>query len=196
MTIERVFVAGAGLMGHGIAQVHAAIGKQVALYEPELARAEAGRDRIAGNLDRAVAKGRLHARTATRRSRASSPTDDLAAAADADLVVEAVFEDLDVKSRLWAGLDGIAPPDAIFASNTSLDLHRQAGRRRSPSARRARFVGMHFFSPVPVMPLIELIRGTRDRRRDRGGRSATSPASSASRSSSRPTGRASSSTGS
>ena len=64
MSIERVFVAGAGLMGHGIAQVHAAIGKQVTLYEPELARAEAGRDRIAGNLDRAVAKGQLDRRTA------------------------------------------------------------------------------------------------------------------------------------
>ena len=61
MSIERVFVAGAGLMGHGIAQVHAAIGKRVALYEPELARAEAGRDRIAGNLERSLAKGRLSA---------------------------------------------------------------------------------------------------------------------------------------
>ena len=59
MAIEHVFVAGAGLMGHGMGQVHAAIGKQVALYEPELARAQAGRDRIAGNLDRSVAKGRL-----------------------------------------------------------------------------------------------------------------------------------------
>ena len=58
-SIERVFVAGAGLMGHGIAQVHAAVGLEVVLYEPELARAEAGRERIAGNLDRAVAKGRL-----------------------------------------------------------------------------------------------------------------------------------------
>src|SRR6266516_6416299 len=61
MSIERVFVAGAGLMGHGIAQVHAAIGKQLALYQPALARAQAGRDRIAGNLDRAVAKGKLDA---------------------------------------------------------------------------------------------------------------------------------------
>ena len=61
MSIDRVFVAGAGLMGHGIAQVHAAIGKQVDLYEPDLARAVAGRERIAGNLDRAVAKGRLDA---------------------------------------------------------------------------------------------------------------------------------------
>ena len=159
MSIDRVFVAGAGLMGHGIAQVHAAIGKQVALYEPELARAEAGRDRIAGNLDRSVAKGRLSAEDRDATLGRLVPTDDLAAAADADLVVEAVFEDLDVKSRLWAGLDGIAPPAAVFASNTSsISIDRLASS--VAEGRRARFVGMHFFSPVPVMPLIELIRGT------------------------------------
>ena len=74
MTIERIFVAGAGLMGHGIAQVHAAIGKQVTLYEPELARAEAGRDRIAGNLERAVAKGRLGAATRDATLERLTPT--------------------------------------------------------------------------------------------------------------------------
>jgi 3-hydroxybutyryl-CoA dehydrogenase len=159
MSVERVFVAGAGLMGHGIAQVHAAIGKQVALYEPELARAEAGRDRIAGNLDRSVGKGRLSPEERDATLARLAPTDDLAAAADADLVVEAVFEDLDVKSRLWAGLDGIAPPRAVFASNTSsISIDRLASS--VAEVRRARFVGMHFFSPVPVMPLIELIRGT------------------------------------
>ena len=159
MSIDRVFVAGAGLMGHGIAQVHAAIGKQVALYEPELARAEAGRDRIAGNLDRSVAKGRLSPEDRDATLARLVPTDDLAAAADADLVVEAVFEDLDVKSRLWAGLDAIAPPAAVFASNTSsISIDRLASS--VAEGRRARFVGMHFFSPVPVMPLIELIRGT------------------------------------
>ena len=159
MTVERVFVAGAGLMGHGIAQVHAAIGKHVALYEPELARAEAGRDRIAGNLDRSVAKGRLSPEDRDATLARLVPTDDLAAAADADLVVEAVFEDLDVKSRLWAGLDDIAPPQAVFATNTSsISIDRLAST--VAEGRRARFVGMHFFSPVPVMPLIELIRGT------------------------------------
>ena len=70
MTIERVFVAGAGLMGHGIAQVHAAIGLPVVLYEPDLSRAEAGRDRIAANLDRAVAKGRLTPGGPRRHARA------------------------------------------------------------------------------------------------------------------------------
>lgn len=158
MTIERVFVAGAGLMGHGIAQVHAAAGLGVVLYEPDLARAEAGRERIAGNLERAVAKGKLEAdvRDATlARIRASATLADVA---DADLVVEAVYEDIEVKHDLWRAIDALAPAAAIFASNTSsIAIHRLAeavGRERRP-----RFVGMHFFSPVPVMPLIELIRG-------------------------------------
>ena len=119
MAIRRVFVAGAGLMGHGIAQVHAAIGLDVALYEPELARAVAGRDRIAANLERAVAKGRLSAADRDAQLAQVRPTDRLDAAADADLVVEAVFEDPAVKTRLWAELDGRAPAGALFATNTS-----------------------------------------------------------------------------
>lgn len=158
MTIERVLVAGAGLMGHGIAQVHAAIGCEVALYEPDLARAEAGRARIAGNLERAVAKGRLEAGERDAILARVRPTADLAAAADRDLVVEAVFEDEAVKTALWADLDRRSPDAAIFASNTSsISIDRLAAALGE--ARRARFIGMHFFSPVPVMPLIELIRG-------------------------------------
>jgi 3-hydroxybutyryl-CoA dehydrogenase len=157
MTIERVFVAGAGLMGHGIAQVHAAVGKQVALYEPELARAAAGRDRIAANLQRAVDKGRLDAADRDATIARITPTDDASAAADSDLVVEAVFEDLGVKAALWRQLDGIAPPETRFASNTSSIAIRRLAESVS-SERRRRFVGMHFFSPVPVMPLVELIR--------------------------------------
>ncbi len=158
MTIERVFVAGAGLMGHGIAQVHAAIGLSVALYEPDLARAEAGRDRIAGNLDRAVAKGKITAEERDATIARIEPTAHVAPAADADVIIEAVFEDLGVKSALWRELDRIAPAAAIFASNTSsIAIHRLADA--VSKERRARFVGMHFFSPVPVMPLVELIRG-------------------------------------
>ena len=159
MSIERVFVAGAGLMGHGVAQVHAAIGKGVTLYEPDIARAQAGRDRIAGNLDRAVAKGRLSADDRALILGRITPTDRLDLVYDADLVVEAVFEDIEVKTALWRELDGRAPGRAIFATNTSsisIDLLASA---LAPS-RRPVFVGMHFFSPVPVMPLIELIRGT------------------------------------
>jgi 3-hydroxybutyryl-CoA dehydrogenase len=158
MSIERIFVAGAGLMGHGIAQVHAAIGLAVALYEPDLDRAVAGRDRIAGNLDRAVAKGRVTAEDRDATLARIAPTADPARVADADLVIEAIFEDVAIKSALWSELDALAPAGAIFASNTSsIAIHRLAEAVSHP--RRARFVGMHFFSPVPVMPLIELIRG-------------------------------------
>jgi len=159
MTIDRVFVAGAGLMGHGIAQVHAAIGKEVTVYEPDLARAEAGRDRIAGNLDRSVAKGRLDAQGREAILMRLTPTSDAAAVADADLVIEAVFEDLRVKTALWRELDGLASPTAIFATNTSSIAIRRLAEAVSGD-RRQRFVGMHFFSPVPVMPLVELIRSS------------------------------------
>jgi 3-hydroxybutyryl-CoA dehydrogenase len=160
MTTERTLVAGAGLMGHGIAQALAATGRSVALYEPDLARAEAGRNRIAGNLGRSVDKGRLAADERDAILARVTPTADLAAAADGvGLVVEAVFEDLEVKTALWSELDSRAPAEAIFASNTSsIAIDRLAAA--VGETRRPRFVGMHFFSPVPVMPLIELIRGS------------------------------------
>ena len=98
------------------------------LYEPELARAEAGRDRIAGNLQRAVDKGRLDAADRDATIARITPTDDAAAAADSDLVVEAVFEDLGVKSALWRQLDGIAPAGDDLRLEHELD--------RDPPARR------------------------------------------------------------
>src|SRR6478672_4243941 len=112
MPIDRVFVAGAGLMGHGIGQVHAAIGKHVTLYEPDLARAEAGRARIAGNLDRAVAKGKLDSDQRDAIVGRILATDDMELVRSADLVVEAVFEDLEVKRGLWSKLDERAPDAA------------------------------------------------------------------------------------
>jgi 3-hydroxybutyryl-CoA dehydrogenase len=159
MTNERVLVAGAGLMGHGIAQVLAATGRSVMLYEPDLARSVAGRDRTAANLERSVAKGRLDTAVRDGIIGRITATDDLAAAGDVDLVVEAIFEDLAVKTALWSELDRRAPERAIFASNTSsIAIDRLAAA--VGESRRALFVGMHFFSPVPVMPLIELIRGS------------------------------------
>jgi 3-hydroxybutyryl-CoA dehydrogenase len=158
MTVQRVFVAGAGLMGHGIGQVHAAIGKDVLLYEPDLTRAIAGRDRIAANLDRAIAKGKLDAKARDAILARVEPTADLSRVRMADLVVEAVFEDLDVKRELWRALDEMAPEATIFASNTSSISIDSLAQAVSPG-RKGRFVGMHFFSPVPIMPLIELIRG-------------------------------------
>jgi 3-hydroxybutyryl-CoA dehydrogenase len=157
--IERIFVAGAGLMGHGIGQVHAAIGKHVVLYEPDLARAQAGRERIAGNLERAVAKGKIDSDQRDAQIGRVLATDDLELVRSADLVIEAVFEDLDVKRKLWASLDERAPDGTIFASNTSSISIDKLAEAVSPE-RRERFVGMHFFSPVPVMPLVELIRGS------------------------------------
>ena len=146
MAIERVFVAGAGLMGHGIAQVHAAAGKRVALYEPDLARATAGRDRIAGNLERAVAKSRLHAADRDAILARLTATDDLAAAADADLVVEAVFEDVDVKTRaLGRRSTAIAPAAAIFGIEHVVDRHRPPGGRGGGGAAR----------PVRRRPLLQ-----------------------------------------
>ncbi|HLX35165.1 MAG TPA: 3-hydroxyacyl-CoA dehydrogenase NAD-binding domain-containing protein [Candidatus Limnocylindrales bacterium] len=158
MSFEYVFVAGAGLMGHGIGQVHAAIGKQVALYEPDLGRAEAGRDRIAGNLDRSVAKGRLSQADRDAILGRIHVTDQLDEVRNADLVIEAVFEDVAVKQGLWRQLDERAPEDTIFATNTSSISIDELAEALSP-ARRGQFVGMHFFSPVPVMPLVEMIRG-------------------------------------
>jgi 3-hydroxybutyryl-CoA dehydrogenase len=159
MTIERVFVAGAGMMGHGITQVLAAIGKDVVLYEPERTRATAGRDRVGSNLDRSVAKGRLSAEDRQSTLGRIEPSDDVSRAADVDLVIEAVFEDIDVKRALWSELDRLSPPATIFATNTSsISIDRLAEAVAEP--RRRRFVGMHFFSPVPVMPLVELIKGS------------------------------------
>jgi 3-hydroxybutyryl-CoA dehydrogenase len=157
--MDSVFVGGAGLMGHGIAQVFAATGRTVLLYEPDLARAEAGLDRIAGNLERSVAKGRLEAQARDELLRRIRPTDDTADAASAGLVVEAIYEDVEVKHRFWSDLDRRAPAHAIFASNTSSISIDTLAAAVSPD-RRGAFVGMHFFSPVPVMPLVELVRGS------------------------------------
>lgn len=159
MASRNVVVCGAGLMGHGIAQVMAAAGHTVTLYEPEAARAEAGRQRISANLERALAKGKLTAADRDQRLGRISVAASLAEAArNADLVVEAVFEDESVKRDLFAELDRTAPDGAILASNTSsISITRLAAA--VSEARRPRVVGIHFFSPVPVMPLIELIRG-------------------------------------
>jgi 3-hydroxybutyryl-CoA dehydrogenase len=159
MSIDAVFVAGAGLMGHGIAQVHAAIGKQVVLYEPDVTRAVAGRDRIAGNLERAVKKRKLAAEDRDATLERIQATDDPGLAAGAGLVIEAIFEELGVKRRFWSQLDRLAPAGAIFASNTSSISIDDLAAAVAPG-RRPAFVGMHFFSPVPVMPLVELVRGT------------------------------------
>lgn len=159
MAERNVLVCGAGLMGHGIGQSMAGAGHRVVLYEPEMARAEAGRARIGASLERAVGKGKItdEQRVAVldRVSVAKSLAD---AAKNAELIVEAVFEDEGVKRELFAQLAAGTPETTILASNTSsISITRLAAAL--PTARRGGFVGMHFFSPVPVMPLIELVRG-------------------------------------
>lgn len=158
MNVQRVLVAGVGFMGHGIAQVLAASGREVICYEPDLARAEAGRRRVAENLERLVTRGRLTAEEAAAILARLRATDEMARAAEVDLVVEAVPEDPMVKGQVLSQLDRIAPPAAIFATNTSsISIDRLAGSLSQ--ARRRRFLGLHFFSPVPVMPLVEIVPG-------------------------------------
>jgi 3-hydroxybutyryl-CoA dehydrogenase len=156
---RTILVCGAGLMGHGIAQSLAAAGHAVQVYEPERDRAVKGVERIAGNLQRSVDKGRLTDEERESQLGRITVAEDLpGGAAQADGAIEAVFEDLAVKRALFAELDGALPPGAFVASNTSSISITDLAAAVAPG-RRQRVVGMHFFSPVPVMPLVELIRG-------------------------------------
>jgi 3-hydroxybutyryl-CoA dehydrogenase len=156
MSIERVFVIGAGLMGHGIAQVSAAAGKHVTLSDRTAELADKGRQRVAGNVKRQVDKGKLEQGPADELLDRITTTEGADAAAGHDIVIEAVFEDEAVKRQTWAALSERADPNAIFATNTSsISITALA----TATDRPAKFIGMHFFSPVPVMGLIEIIRG-------------------------------------
>lgn len=154
--ISTVAVVGAGTMGTGIAIALLNGGLSVTLIEPREAALNKARSTIAGSIRRDAEKGRIDATTAEARSRALSTSTDLTAASGVDLVIEAVFEDIDVKREVFTKLDAITRPDAILASNTStLDLDLIAGFARDPS----RVVGLHFFSPANVMRLLEIVRG-------------------------------------
>jgi 3-hydroxybutyryl-CoA dehydrogenase len=156
MSIDRVFVIGAGLMGHGIAQVSAAAGKQVTLSDRTAELAEKGKTRIGGNLRRQVDKGKLEQSAADEVLGRIATSEGTSAAAGHGLVIEAVFEDEGVKRETWAALTESAGADALFASNTSsISITSLA----TATDRPAKFIGLHFFSPVPVMGLIEIIRG-------------------------------------
>ena len=156
MSIDRVFVIGAGLMGHGIAQVSAAAGKQVTLSDRTAELAKKGRDRIAGNLARQVEKGKLDQSSAEEMLGRVATAVGSDGAAGHDLLIEAVFEDEALKRETWAALTRSADADAIFATNTSsISITGLA----TATDRPAHFIGLHFFSPVPVMGLIEIIRG-------------------------------------
>jgi len=156
MSIDKVFVIGAGLMGHGIAQVSAAAGKRVTLADRTQELAEKGRQRIAANLARQVDKGKLEKAAADEVLSRITPSTGTAEAGGHGLVIEAVFEDEEIKRETWTALSAVADEDAIFASNTSsISITGLA----TATDRPRRFIGLHFFSPVPVMKLIEIIRG-------------------------------------
>jgi len=155
MEIEKVAVVGCGLMGSGIAEVAATSGFAVRVREIDEAAVEAGRERIRKSMDRAVDKEKLSAPdrdAAWERIAFTTRVSDLA---DSDLVIEAIVEDLDVKNELFSELDGLCGERTIFASNTSsLTITDMA----ASTERTDRFVGLHFFNPVPVMKLVEVVR--------------------------------------
>lgn len=157
MEIRKIAVLGAGIMGAGIAQVLAQAGFEVALRDIEERFVEKGLATIGGNLDRAVAKGKLDATEAGAvQARVRGTVDLESAVAAADLVIEAVVEVMDVKKTVYRELDRLCRPQTLFGSNTSgLSITEMAAVTKRPD----QFIGMHFFNPVPVMKLVELIRG-------------------------------------
>jgi 3-hydroxybutyryl-CoA dehydrogenase len=156
MAIGRVGVIGAGTMGNGIAQVCAQSGLEVYLGDVKPEYVERGLSAIEASLARLVKKGKASEAEAQKtRSRIASGV-DLEGAKGADFVIEAIVEDLDAKRALFRELDAILRPDAILATNTSsISVTKLAAATNRPN----RFIGMHFMNPVPIMELVEVIRG-------------------------------------
>jgi len=155
--IERAAVIGAGTMGSGIAVALAEAGLPVALIERDAAAVASGRQRVRGIYDRLVAGGRLTQAAAEERFDRIACSDDWSAIGAADLVIEAAFEDLEVKRDVFRRLDGIARQGAVLATNTSyLDVNLIAQATRRPQD----VIGLHFFSPANVMRLLEVVRGS------------------------------------
>ena len=153
--ITRVGVLGCGLMGSGIAQAASTAGFTTVARDVGAPLLDKGRAGIHKSLGRLVEKGKLTAADRDAASQRLSFTTDIAALRECDIVIEAVTEDLDLKNGLWRELDALCPPQTIFASNTSsLTIAAMAAATR----RADRFVGLHFFNPVPLMPLVEVVR--------------------------------------
>ena len=153
--ITRVGVLGCGLMGSGIAQTAAAAGFPTVVRDVADPLLERGRAGIVRSLDKLVEKGMLDPGARQGALERLAFTTDLDALRDCDIVIEAVTEDLELKNRLWRELDDLCPPATLFASNTSsLAIAQMA----AATARGDRFVGLHFFNPVPLMPLVEVVR--------------------------------------
>ncbi|MGZ4135623.1 MAG: 3-hydroxyacyl-CoA dehydrogenase NAD-binding domain-containing protein, partial [Tumebacillaceae bacterium] len=156
MTIKTVGVIGAGTMGNGIAHVFARSGYEVTLVDVENRFLQRGLDTISKNLEREVSKNKITAENrdaALKRIRSTTNRADLAAA---DFVVEAATEKFDIKSQIFRDIDAITRPDIILASNTSsISITKIGALTKRPD----KVIGMHFFNPVPVMKLVEVIRG-------------------------------------
>ena len=155
MEISKVGVLGAGLMGHGIAQVSAEAGYDVVLREVDEGRLQKGIGRIEKQLARAVEKGKAEQTQADEVRGRIQGTLDYSDFGDCDLVVEAITENLELKLEMWRELDGIVKEDAICATNTSsLSVIDQA----AVTSRPQKFIGLHFFNPVQRMPLLEVVK--------------------------------------
>lgn len=156
MTIEQVFVIGAGQMGGGIAQVCAQAGYQVTLHDVSSEAYDRGFQVIVKNLSRNVEKGRMTEEEKQAVLDRFTKSTDIQNAKNADIVIEAAVENMEVKAKIFAQLDEIAPAHAILATNTSsLPITEIAAATKRPE----KVIGMHFMNPVPVMQLVEIIRG-------------------------------------
>jgi 3-hydroxybutyryl-CoA dehydrogenase len=155
MAIRKVGVLGCGLMGSGIAEVAAKAGFETVVREVEQGFLDKGMGRIRGSLDKAVEKGKLAAEDRDAALGRLTGTTDIGALADCDLVIEAIVENLEEKGRAYAAVGAVAKEGVILASNTSSLTVTQLAMA---SSRPDRFVGLHFFNPVPVMKLVEIVR--------------------------------------
>jgi 3-hydroxybutyryl-CoA dehydrogenase len=153
--IKKVGVLGCGLMGSGVAEVAARSGYETVVREVSSELMEKGVDKIRGSLNKAVERGKLEAGARDEAVGRLSGTVDLAALADCDIVIEAIVENLEDKRKTFTALDEVVKKDALFASNTSsLTITQMAMFTQRPD----QFVGLHFFNPVPVMKLVEVVR--------------------------------------
>lgn len=156
MEIKIIGVVGAGTMGNGIAHVFAKAGYNVVLVEAQQAALDRGLQAIGKNLEREVAKSKITAQEREAALKRIEPALDRRLLARCDFVVEAAFERFEVKQEIFADLDRICRPEVILASNTSsISITRIAAQTRRPG----NVIGMHFFNPVPLMKLVEVIRG-------------------------------------
>ena len=156
MAYDTVGVVGCGLMGSGIAQVSAQAGFRTIVREVDDETAAAGIGRIESFLASGVRRGKVAAEDRDRTLANLSGTSRFEGLADCDLIIEAIVEDIDAKREVFGALEGVVRADTVFASNTSSLCITELA---SATGRPDRFVGLHFFSPVPIMKLVEVIRG-------------------------------------